>query len=252
MDWKAYNDLAWLEPIIAPAEEYREEAERYIEAITAKLARKAPGKPAMLHLGCGAGGHDAHFKHHFRVTGVDVSPGQLEIAAGRNPEVDYKPGDMRTFDLDRRFDVVAIPDSIMYMTTKEDLKAVLADGARHLAPGGVLFFVVHTKEEFQNNNFVYTAEEDGGQLHVTVFENNHILPGGDSYEAAMVFLIRENAQLRIEHDVHTLGLFNLDTWMNALKEEGFTADVKNADDLYDHALMENGEYKLKMFTCTKK
>lgn len=41
----------------------------------------------MLHLGCGAGGHDFHFNQHFAVTGVDLSDGMLELAKKRNPEV---------------------------------------------------------------------------------------------------------------------------------------------------------------------
>ncbi|TMW71124.1 class I SAM-dependent methyltransferase [Alteribacter natronophilus] len=249
MTWKAYDDLAWLEPVMAPAEDYIQEAGRFTQAINDALGKRGPGKPAMLHLACGAGGHDAFFKNHFRVTGVDISPGMLEIAAERNPEAEYLPGDMRTIDLERKFDVVAIPDAMMYMTTREDVEAAAATAVGHLAAGGVLMIAVHTKEEFQNNNFVYTAQD--GALDVTMFENNHILPSGDRYEAAFTYLIREKGKLRIENDVHTLGLFSLDVWQEVLSGHGLNIETRRADDLYDEALMDGGEYPLTVFVCKK-
>ena len=157
----------------------------------------------MLHLGCGAGGHDYHFKRHFSVTGVDLSEGMLEIARKRNPEIQYLQGDMRTINLDRKFDVVAIPDSIMYMTTLEDLSAALSSAAAHLKRDGLLLVVAHTKEEFRNNNFAYTGEADN--THITVLENNHIV-SDTAYEATIVYLIRQSGRLEIHHEVHTLGL----------------------------------------------
>jgi predicted TPR repeat methyltransferase len=119
VNWMAYNELAWTGDILAPPETYEEEALIYVEAIKSRIYAQIV---TMLHLGCGAGGHDFHFKEHFSVTGVDISEGMLALAKKRNPEVTYVTGDMRTVDLNRKFDVVVIPDSIMYMTTLEDLK----------------------------------------------------------------------------------------------------------------------------------
>lgn len=66
MDWKAYNELAWTDTILAPPENYQEEASFYIKILKKNMSKH----PAtMLHLGCGAGGHDFHFKKHFKLTG---------------------------------------------------------------------------------------------------------------------------------------------------------------------------------------
>jgi predicted TPR repeat methyltransferase len=111
-----------------------------------------------LHLGCGAGGHDFHFKQHFSVTGVDLSEGMLEIAKKTNPEITYIKGDMRNVKLNEKFDAVVIPDSIMYMSTLEDLSAALRNAAAHMKPLGVLLIVARTKEDFRTNNFAYTGE----------------------------------------------------------------------------------------------
>lgn len=112
MNWMAYNELAWTDDILAPPETYEEEVLIYVEAINNRISSQ---NVTMLHLGCGAGGHDFHFKEHFSVTGVDISEGMLALAKKRNPEVSYVTGDMRTIGLNRKFDVVVIPDSIMYM-----------------------------------------------------------------------------------------------------------------------------------------
>jgi len=237
----AYNELAWTAEILAPPEALEKEALTYVEAIRNRISGKAL---TMLHLGCGAGGHDFHFKEHFSVTGVDISKSMLALAKKRNPEVTYVTGDMRTTDLHRKFDVVVIPDSIAYMTTLEDLNKTMMNAARHVEDEGILLVVVHTKEDFRENNFAYAGEK--GNLHVTVFENNHIV-SDSSYEAAIVYLIRQDGELSIHHEVHTLGLFSHDQWMAIFENCQMKVDEINLDHLYDQYLLEDGEYKLKVF-----
>ena len=244
MNWIAYNQLAWTDTILARPEDFEEEATMYVNLIKRHISTTAP---TMLHVGCGAGGHDYHFKKHFSVTGVDLSEGMLEIARKRNPEIEYLQGDMRTVCLDRKFDVVAIPDSIMYMTTLEDLSTALTNAAAHLKLGGVLLVVAHTKEEFRNNNFAYTGETDN--THITVLENNHIV-SDTTYEAAMIYLIRQGGHLEIYHEVHTLGLFSYDEWLGIFDKLHLKVEQTNLDHLYDRYLLEDGAYKLKVFVAT--
>lgn len=244
MNWIAYNQLAWTDTILARPEDFEEEATTYVNLIKPHLSVSSP---TMLHLGCGAGGHDFHFKKHFSVTGVDLSEGMLEIARKRNPEIQYLHGDMRSLRLDQKFDVVAIPDSIMYMTTLEDLSKALSNAAAHLKRDGVLLVVAHTKEEFRNNNFAYTGEDDN--THITVFENNHIV-SDTTYEAAIVYLIRQEGRLEIHHEVHTLGLFSYDEWRGIFDRLHLKVEQMNLNHLYDKYLLEEGEYHLKVFVGT--
>jgi len=244
MNWITYNQLAWTDTILARPEDFEEEATTYVNLIKPHLSATSP---TMLHLGCGAGGHDFHFKRHFSVTGVDLSEGMLEIARKRNPEIQYLQGDMRTVSIDREFDVVAIPDSIMYMTTLEDLSAALSNAVAHLKRDGVLLVVAHTREEFRNNNFAYTGEADN--THVTVLENNHIV-SENTYEAAIVYLIRKGGRLETHHEVHTLGLFSYDQWMRIFDRLLLKVELINLDHLYDKYLLEEGAYRLKVFVGT--
>ena len=88
-----------------------------------------------------------------------------------------------------RFDAVIIPDSIGYMTTEDDLRAAIETTNAHLPSGGVLLVTATIKDEFRNNNFVYTGSR--GDVEIVVFENNYILPSNPAiYEATIVYLIR--------------------------------------------------------------
>jgi len=246
MRWKAYNELAWTDTILAPPETYQEETSFYIQILN-KILKKDINKnlPTMLHLGCGAGGHDYHFKKQFQITGVDISEGMLKNARETNPEVEYTSGDMRMISLSRKFDAVIIPDSIMYMTTVTDLKKAISNAVRNLKPGGVFLVTTHIKEDFQNNNFVYSGEK--GDIHVTVFENNYTV-SETTYEATIIYLIRQNGKLHIYHEIHTLGMFPYDTWQDVFKENNLTMNQENMNYLYDKYLLENGQYKLKIFS----
>ena len=246
MKWTVYNDLAWTEHILAPPESYEDEASIYINFLKDYVSGD---NPSVLHLGCGAGGHDFHFKNHFSMTGIDLSEGMLEVAKMTNPEITYIKGDMRTVGLNKKFDAVIIPDAIMYMTTLDDLKATVRNACAHMKSGGVLLIVAHTREEFRNNNFAYTGEKDN--VYITVLENNHIV-SESTYEATFVNLIRQDNDLSISYEVHTLGLFSYEEWMNIFEECRLKIEETNLDHLYDSYLLEGSEYRLKVFIGTSR
>src|SRR5262245_7295082 len=63
----------------------------------------------------------------------------LRIARRRLPGVPLRRGDMRSFDLPRKFDVVVcLFSSVGYMRSVADLRRAVAAMARHVAPGGAL------------------------------------------------------------------------------------------------------------------
>lgn len=245
--WRAYSELAWTEPIIAPPEEYVKETELFSKVI--KEHSKIKPK-TLLHLGCGAGGNDYTFKKHFKVTGVDISEGMLEIARNYNPEVTYLYGDMRTIKLGECFDAVAIPDSIGYMTTVEDLRSAIITARKHLKSGGVLLIIANIAEQFTQNNFVYTGSKR--DIEITIFENNYIPdPTGTTYEATVIYLIRHKGKLEIHTDCHIIGLFKLDTWLDLLKEAGLEINQAKVEHSYDRFILGEGKYPLLMFVCVK-
>jgi len=241
--WIAYNDLAWTEDWLANPTDYEDEVATYLGLIQQYAA--APPQ-TLLHLGSGAGGMDHSFKRHFTVTGVDLSAGMLAKARATHPDIEYLEGDMRTLRLGRLFDAVAIPDSIDYMATLDDLRSAIATAVAHLKPGGVLLVVGKPQEQFQNNNFAYTGERQG--IHITLLENNYINPHHpNTYEATLVYLIRQNGDLTMHQDRHILGLFPQATWEQVFRDAGLTLHQHSLDGLYDPYLLAEGSYPQTIF-----
>lgn len=246
--YQSYNKLAWTEEIVALPDDSREETIAYVQAIKNHSKKELK---TLLHLGCGAGGHDYTFKKYFQVTGIDISKDMLKIAKKRNPEITYHCNDMRSIKLKEKFDVVVIPDSIGYITTVKDLEKVIKLAYEHLNFGGVLLITSLVSEEFKENNFVYTGSSGG--IEITVFENNYILNKlKTTYEATLVYLIRNKGKLKIYTENQIIGIFRTNTWLNLFKKAKFTKVKKiKLDYLYDKFILEEGRYVLKAFICVK-
>lgn len=246
-EWLSYSDLAWTECIVTSPDDYSGETGFYVNLIkeNTKIVSMS-----LLHLGCGAGGHDYTFKKHFDVTGVDISDEMLKIARKTNPEVTYLQGDMRSIDLKEHFDAVVIPDSIDYMRTMPDLQSAIITACRHLKPGGVLLIVAKTREEFKENNFCYTGAKD--DVEITIFENNYIPKQEQStYEATLVYLIRQEGKLSMHTDCHKLGLFSQSQWDSLLRGAGLAVKQVRLDDVYAPFIFGKGEYPMQVFIGLK-
>lgn len=103
------------------------------------VARECADAKTLLEVGCGTGGHLRWLEEWFAVEGVDRSPFMLDAARRKLPDVSLHEGDMRTFALERRFDVVAsLFSAIGYVRSVQELQAAVGNMAAHLAPGGAL------------------------------------------------------------------------------------------------------------------
>ena len=241
---RLYGDLAWIWPIISPVEDYIEETELFSNLIIehAKIEVKT-----LLHLGCGGGHNDYTFKRHFKVISVDISEDMLSLAKKLNPEVNYKYGDMRTLQLEEKYDAVAILDSINYIKTVEDLQKTFITAYEHLKPGGVfLTFAEKITGQFTQNNTMCSTHSQG-DVEI-IFIQNYYDPDltDSSYEATFIYLIRVGGKLEICTDRHLCGIFTLKTWTELLKKTGF--EVKQAK--FTHPTFAEGE-SYPMLICIK-
>jgi SAM-dependent methyltransferase len=193
---RLYRDLAWIWPIIRPAQDYVTEIEQLVHILRehSRIEIKT-----LLHLGCGGGHHDFALKKYFKVTGIDISEAMLELARKLNPEVTYYLGDMRSTRLGTRFDVVVIFDSINYILTRQELSATCKTAFEHLNPGGVIVIIAEvTKECFQQNRTICSVHSQG-DIEVVFIQNYYDPdPLDTTYEANFVFLIRQRGKFTIE------------------------------------------------------
>ena len=148
-----------------------------------------PGASTLLDVGCGAGRHLEHFSNWYLAEGVDLSEVMLRQARALLPAIPLHKGDMRDFDLGRRFDaVVCLTSSIAYMTTFEDLCRAVANMAGHLKPGGVLIVEPwDSPEGYESPAEPYLATyEDAGRKIVML---ERMILGSDAWEVESHYLI---------------------------------------------------------------
>jgi SAM-dependent methyltransferase len=242
---RLYTDLAWLWPMWG---DHAIEYARYSDHV-ARLIQQYAQHPArsLLDISCGGGKNAYNLKNRFLVTGLDLSPAMINLAASLNPECQFIEGDMRNFSLGRTFDAILMDDGISHMSSRTELAAALGSAFQHLRAGGVMVVTPDiTKETFCQNQTTSTPGADRTRpkdVDIVFVENIYDPDTADEkYEATMIYLIRENGRLRVETDRFTLGLFSADTWTQILSNTGFVVHQEKFVD---------GESEYISFACSK-
>jgi len=209
--------------VISPVSHYAGECAEFLGILKARR----PQAQTLLELGSG-GGHVAfHLKADFDCTLTDLSPAMLEVSRRLNPGCRHIQGDMRTLDLDRRFDIVLAHDAIAYMTSEADLRAAFATARRHLAPGGLAMFipdeVLETFEPGASDLFGGEAP-DGRSARALEWCGELAADGTTAVHYA--FLLKDaDGQVTTAGETHHVGVFARADWARWLEAEGFTVET---------------------------
>ena len=131
-----YKQLAKYYDEIYHFKNYQKEAEK-IETLI-QQHKKSSGNQ-LLDVACGTGNHIAYLKEHYTVEGLDFSPDMLRIARKKHPDVAFHTGDMTSFKLKKRFDVITcLFSAIGHVKTKTRMRRAVRNMANHLQPGGLM------------------------------------------------------------------------------------------------------------------
>jgi SAM-dependent methyltransferase len=109
------------------------------------LGNIQPGA-SILDLGCGTGGHAIPFAQQgYSVTGVDSSDGMLKQAVEKakkaSLQIDFREGDIRTFRINKIFNLVISMFAVMgYQTCNTDVTHTFQTARDHLKVGGLFIF----------------------------------------------------------------------------------------------------------------
>lgn len=222
-----YYELAeWWHLLSEPAD-YAEEAGLFV-----KLLSEAGDPPprTVLELGCGGGNNASHMKSHFEMTLSDVSPEMVKASRSLNPECEHVVGDMRTLRLGRTFDAVFAHDAIMYMLTKDDLRAAMTTAFIHCRPGGPALFVPDCVSETFRTDTRHGGH-DGDTRSMRYLEWTHAPDeASSSFVTDFAFILRgQDGTTRVERDSHTMGLFGRDVWLKLLEDAGFASGLDRSD-----------------------
>ncbi len=198
--------------------DYAAEARRLCAIIEAER----PGAATLLDVGCGTGRHLEHLRSAYRVEGLDLDPRLLAIAGERLPGVPLHVGDMLTFHLGRRFDVVAcLFASIAYTRTEENLRRAVANLAGHAAPGGVVIVEPFIAPELYRWGTVHANFVDQPDLKIARIN----VDGGAGPTAVFDFHYLVGTPAGVEHftERHELGLFPRAAYEAAFQASGLSS-----------------------------
>jgi SAM-dependent methyltransferase len=151
-----------------------------------ELCRRTSGD--VLELACGTGQLTVPIASAGLATaGIDTSAPMLnrerERAAAAKVSVEYLLGDMRNFDLGRRFGLIFIlRNSLLHLHSTEEILAAFAVVRRHLAPDGIFAFDIF------NPNVRMLASPAGQRLSVFQVETESFgtlsVEGTNDYDCA--------------------------------------------------------------------
>ena len=247
-----YGSLAWCYEFITTGSGHKEEAD-FVKKIVKKY--KTSKGNELLDVCCGHGWHDKFLKKNFKITGIDASKTILKFAKKKNPKIKYVQGDMRNFNLRKKFDVVMSFDGMMYNLNYKDLEKTIKNLVRHLAEGGILIFHLdRLRENFKQ--FGIVSNPEGHQFfrngtHLTYFQIDYDKNTKDNiFESCLVFFIaKKGRNLEVKVDIETMGLFELSKIKKIISKLGFKVFVYSGD-------FSGKKYSKKspcpLFVCVKK
>jgi SAM-dependent methyltransferase len=183
------------------------------------VARERPGAKTLLDVACGTGEHARLLSAEFDVDGIDLEPKFVEIARAKNPAGSFSVGDMRSFQLEKRYDVVqCLFSSIGYLLTSQDIVAALTCFRAHLAPGGVMLV----------EPWLSPAAYKPGQPHMVTVDRPDLKVSrvnvskreGDISVLHFHYLIATDKGVRQAEEVHRLALVPTDQMVSHFKTAG--------------------------------
>ncbi|MFC7497132.1 MULTISPECIES: class I SAM-dependent methyltransferase [unclassified Nocardioides] len=103
------------------------------------VAALVPAPARVLDAGCGTGRVAVRLAElGYDVVGVDVDESMIEVARAEAPELDWRLGDLATFDLGETFDLVLVAGNTIPLLEPGTLVDACERLAAHLAPAGVV------------------------------------------------------------------------------------------------------------------
>lgn len=231
MDMKSYTKSAEFYDDLHHFLDYAAAAAELVQMIR----RLHPDARTLLDVGCGTGQHLSHLHGQIAVEGMDLSEDQLEGARKRLPDVPFHQGDMTDFDLGRTFDVViCLFGSITYVQTPENLQRAVAQIARHVTPGGLLFIEPWlSPAQYWRNHIVMNVAEKPDRKIVWMYvgrETDNIVINDIHY------LVASKDGVSHFTEQHKLGLFDDNDYRSALAAADMQLLHQDAHGFFGHGL----------------
>jgi SAM-dependent methyltransferase len=187
------------------------------------IRERRPGARTLLDVACGTGAHLEHLAGRYEIAGLDLDREMIAVARERLPTAAFFEGDMADFDLGRRFDaVVCMFSSIGYVQTEDRLRSAAAALARHLEPGGVLVVEPWLTPDVWQEGHVAAVHVDEPGLKIA--RMNVARRRDDLSVVDFHYLVATREGVEHFTELHELGLFTVDQYLDAFREAGLDVD----------------------------
>jgi SAM-dependent methyltransferase len=158
------------------------------EQVMRCIERYSPTAASLLELGCGTGAVLHGISAVGSLSGMDISPIMLDLARARLPGAEFIQGDISSFDLRRRFDVIVCTyDVLNHLPEFNRWISCFACASKHLTEGGLFIFDINTVghlrkvaserpqvREFDGNTAIIAVSTEGRSVYtwdVRIFEH---------------------------------------------------------------------------------
>ena len=205
--------------VAAQGKDYNAEARHVADAIR----RRRPDARSLLDVACGTGGHLDYFRQDFETEGVDLSAAMLERARLRLGSTPLHRGDIRTFQLPRRFDAVTcLFSSVGYLVPVTELARGIENLASHLVEGGVLVIEpwVHP-EQWRDGNLDASAAKTSDLAVARAIRSTR---SGAVTTLDMYWALVSNSGIETFNERHTAGLYTHHEYEQAMSDAGLTVE----------------------------
>ena len=200
---------------------------REVRFILAAMNRHGIVGKDVLDVACGTGRHaEILAKRGFAVVGIDKNEGMLRVARRRAASVTFLRGDMKSFRISRRFDVIlCMFTSVNYNTRKAELTKTLRNFGRHLADGGIIVFDTPIrKRKVVEQSTGDLLDKDTAVLYI--WRERGLLTVGDIY-----WIVRKRGRTAHEKgagvvlDRHVLRMYSMAEMKEAIRASGLKSRV---------------------------
>jgi SAM-dependent methyltransferase len=172
------------------------------------IDQELPDAVSVLDVACGTGEHIRQLLRlkPYDVTGIDIEPGFVQIAADKNPEGRFVCADMLEFELNTRFDVIlCLFSAIGYLKTLDNVQRAILQFARHVAPGGVILVEPWFSPNQWNPSTVHLISTEADDMKVVRMSRSEV--NGRISKVDFHYLVGTLDEIRHFREIHEMGLF---------------------------------------------
>jgi SAM-dependent methyltransferase len=236
-EWAEYYDLCYSE------KDYRKEVDFLLSLVKSNGLGKS-----VLDVGCGTGSHaKILYNKGFEVWGLDSSKELLDIAKRKNPKVKFILGNMRNFNLNKKFDIIlCLFNTIHYNQNYAQIQKTLQNFKLYLKNRGVIIFEMGFNQERWEDGHIHLGHWSNKKVNLVRFSNTR--KRGNYGFLDMAYILQKENKIYLKKEKHKMRIFETLKIENMLKDMGFVVKIFQG---YKNKNWQENPKKTALFFCKK-